>query len=95
MVIDSSKHIGKTPVSQASRELDSKPNKINAKTPYNFAGKDLTPYGGLFPVATMLEKLGFRKLVEESLTVSRIPRFMPVYEFLLSIVLSVYVGFFV
>ena len=94
MVIDSSKHIGKTPVSQASRELDSNPNKINANTPYNFAGKDLTPYGGLFPVATMLEKLGFRNLVEESLTVSRIPRFMPVYEFLLSIVLSIYVGFF-
>ena len=94
MVIDSPKHIGKTPVSQASRELDSKPNKINANTPYNFAGKDLTPYGGLFPVATMLEKLGFRNLVEESLTVSRIPRFMPVYEFLLSIVLSIYVGFF-
>jgi len=94
MVITSSKHIGKTPIPQASRELGSKPNKINANTLYNFAGKDLTPYGGLFPVATMLEKLGFRKLVEESLTVSRIPRFMPVYEFLLSIVLSVYVGFF-
>ena len=94
MVITSSKHIGKTPVPQASRDLGSKPNKINANTVYNFAGKDLTPYGGLFPVATMLEKLGFRKLVEESLTVSRIPRFMPVYEFLLSIVLSIYVGFF-
>jgi len=94
MVIDSSKHTCKTPVPQASRELSSKPNKINANTPYNFAGKDLTPYGGLFPVATMLEKLGFRNLVEETLTVSRIPRFMPVYEFLLAIVLSIYVGFF-
>lgn len=94
MVIDSSKHTRKAPVLQASRELASKPNKINASTLYNFAGKDLTPYGGLFPVATMLEKLGFRNLVEESLTVSRIPRFMPVYEFLLSIVLSIYVGFF-
>ena len=89
MVITSSKHSGKTPVPQAWRDLGSQPNKINANTVYNFAGKDLTPYGGLFPVATMLEKLGFRKLVEESLTVSRIPRFMPVYEFLLSIVLSV------
>jgi hypothetical protein len=61
MVIDSSKHIDKLPVSQASRELASKPNKINANTAYNFAGKDLTPYGGLFPVATTLEKLGFRQ----------------------------------
>jgi hypothetical protein len=42
----------------------------------------------------MLEKVGFRNLVEESLTVSRIPRFMPVYEFLLAIVLSIYIGFF-
>jgi hypothetical protein len=74
MVIDSSKHTCKTPVPQASRELASKLNKINANTPYNFSGKDLTPYGGLFPVATMLEKLGFRNLVEETLTVSRMPR---------------------
>jgi Transposase DDE domain group 1 len=94
MVINSSKHTRKTPVPQASRELASKPNKINATTPYNFAGKDLTPYGGLFPVATMLEKLGFRNLVEETLTVSRMTRFMPAYEFLLAIVLSLYVGFF-
>jgi len=42
----------------------------------------------------MLEKLGFREVVEETLTVSRITRFMPLYEFLLAIVLSLYVGFF-
>src|SRR5262245_4367293 len=35
-----------------------------------------TPYGGLLPVATMLEKLGFKKLVEETLSVHRIPRAM-------------------
>lgn len=35
--------------------------------PYDFSGRNLT-YGGLFPVATMLEKLGFQKLVEETLT---------------------------
>jgi len=94
MVITSSKHTCKRPVPQASQELDSKPNKINANTPYDFSGKNLTPYGGLFPVATMLEKLGFREVVEEMLTVSRRTRFMPVYEFLLAIVLSIYVGFF-
>jgi hypothetical protein len=94
MVIDTSKHTCKTPVPQASRELASKLNKINANTPYDFSGKDLTPYGRLLPVATMLEKLGFRNLVDETLTVSRMPRFMPAYEFLLAIVLSIYVGFF-
>lgn len=94
MVITISKHTRKVSVRQASQELGSQPNKINANTPYNFTGKDLTPYGGLFPVATMLEKLGFCKLVEESITVSRMTRFMPAYEFLLAMVLSIYVGFF-
>ncbi len=38
-------------------------NKINAQTRYNFDGKNLTAYGGLLPVAAMLEKLGFEELV--------------------------------
>ena len=58
-------------------------NKIGASTPFDFSGRGLTPYGGLLPVATMLEKLGFQKLVEETLTVARIPRVMPIYQFLL------------
>ena len=29
----------------------------------DFRGKNLTPYGGLLPVATMLEKLGFQWLL--------------------------------
>jgi len=32
-------------------------NKIGASTPYDFEGRNLTAYGGLLPVATMLEKL--------------------------------------
>jgi hypothetical protein len=42
----------------------------------------------------MLEKLGFQELVEETLTVARIPRVMAVYQFLLGMVLALYVGFF-
>jgi hypothetical protein len=49
--------------------------------------------GGLLPVATMLEKLGFQKLVEETLTVTRIPRVMTIYQFLFGMVLALYVGF--
>jgi hypothetical protein len=40
------------------------PNRIGASTPYDFNGKNLTPYGGLLPLATMLEKLGFQAVME-------------------------------
>jgi len=69
------------------------PNKIGASTRFDFSGRNLTPYGGLLPVATMLEKLGFQELVEETLTVARIPRVMAIYQFLLGMVLALYVGF--
>ena len=64
------------------------PNKIGASTPYNFSGKNLTPYGGLLPVATMLEKLGFRPLVEQTLTVNRLTRVMDLYQFVLAIMMG-------
>jgi len=68
-------------------------NKISAATPYDFEGKNLTAYGGLLPVATMLEKLGFQRLVEETLRVKRITRVMGLYQFMLAMVLALYVGF--
>src|ERR1039458_5578940 len=68
-------------------------NKINASTPYDFPGKSLTPYGGLLPAITMLEKLGFQALVEQTLTSKRIPRAMDLYRFVLGIVLGLYIGF--
>ena len=45
------------------------------------------------PVATMLEKLGFQRLVEDTLSVKRATRAMPMYQFILAMVLAVYVGF--
>jgi len=93
MVMNRSKHTGRSPVPQGSRKSYSEPNKIAANTPFDFSGKNLTPYGGLLPVATMLEKLGFKKLVEETLSVHRIPRAMSIYQFLLGMVLALYVGF--
>jgi hypothetical protein len=94
MVRVSSKHSRKAPVPQAWPELSKKPHKISASTQYNFKGKDLTPYGGLYPVATMLEKLGFKQLVNDRLSVKRKPRSMSAYDFVLAMVLSIYVGFF-
>jgi hypothetical protein len=41
----------------------------------------------------MLEKLGFQRLVEETLTVKRATRAMSMYQFVLAMVLALYVGF--
>lgn len=78
---------------QGAKDPQSEPKRINASTPFDFSGKNLTPYGGLLPVATMLEKLGFRELVEQTLKVTRLTRVMGAYEFLLAIVLGIYIGF--
>jgi hypothetical protein len=41
----------------------------------------------------MLEKLGFQSLVEQTLTVARITKVMSMYQFIVAIVLGIYVGF--
>lgn len=87
------KHSGKTRSKQGPPAVTPEPNKIAGSTPFDFDGKNLTPYGGLFPVATLLEKLEFQKLVEEMLTVKRRPRFMSAYQFVMAMVLAIYVGF--
>jgi hypothetical protein len=93
MVTNRKEHSEKPPAKQGPEEASPDPNKIGASTPYDFAGKNLTPYGGLLPVITMLEKLGFQSLVEETLTSKRIPRAMDLYRFVLGIVLGLYIGF--
>jgi hypothetical protein len=93
MVTNTSKHSEKPPVPQAPQDIAPKPNKINASTPYDFSAKNLTPYGGLLPVITMLEKLGFQSLLEQTLSSKRIPRAMDLYRFVLGIVLGLYIGF--
>ena len=87
------KHSGKTSSRQGIESDVAEPLKIGASTPYDFTARNLTAYGGLLPVATMLEKLGFQKLVEERLTIRRQTRTMPVYRFVLGLVLVLYVGF--
>jgi hypothetical protein len=78
---------------QGADTTQSEPYSIGAATPYDFEGKNLTAYGGLLPVATMLERLRFQQLVEETLTVKRVPRAMGIYQFVLAMVLGAYVGF--
>ena len=84
---------GREAGNQGVRDVIPEPNKINASTPYDFNGRNLTPYGGLLPVITMLDRLGFQALVEQTLTSKRIPRAMDLYRFVLGIVLGLYIGF--
>jgi len=44
-------------------------------------------------VATLLEKLEFQRLVEETLSVKRVTRVMSLYPFVLAMVLALYGGF--
>ena len=93
MVMNRNQHSSEARIKQASNEVYSTPNKIGASTPYDFCAKNLTPYGGLLPVATMLEKIGFEKFVDETVTVERTTKAMSTYQFVLAIVLGIYVGF--
>jgi hypothetical protein len=86
-VMNSREHSEKRPAKQGPQAVIAEPNKIGVSTPYDFESKNLTAYGGLLPVAAMLEKLGFQ------LTVQRATRAMPMYQFVLAMVLAAYVGF--
>ena len=77
MVNNRKQHTRRKAAAQGVRDVIPEPNKISASTPYDFRGKNLTPYGGLLPVATMPEKLGFQSLVEESVTAKRVTKAMP------------------
>jgi hypothetical protein len=90
---DNRKHNEKTPARQGADTGHREPLKIGASTPYDFTARNLTAYGGLLPVVTMLETLGFEQLVEETLTINRVTLAMPVYRFVLAMVLALYVGF--
>ena len=93
MVTSRKQHSAQEPVKQGFQRGAPEPNKIGASTPYDFASKNLTAYGGLLPVAAMLEKLQFQQVVEQTLTVKRRTRAMSMYQFVLAMVLAVYVGF--
>jgi hypothetical protein len=92
-VINENERSPKRRAKQGVGDDTQKPIKINGSTHFDFEGRNLTAYGGLLPVATMLEKLRFQQLLEEMVTVKRETRVMPLYQFLLAMVLALYVGF--
>jgi hypothetical protein len=93
MVSNRKEHTPKTRAKQEADPVIPKPMKIGAATPYDFRGSNLTPYGGLLPVATMLEKLQFRELIEQHVTINRLTTSMPGFRFVLAMILALYVGF--
>ena len=93
MVSNAHQATWRRPVPQGDSAVTWKPNKIGASTPYDFEAHNLTAYGGLLPVATMLDKLAFQQLIEETLTIKRQTRSMPVFGFILGMILACYVGF--
>jgi hypothetical protein len=93
MVNNKKEHTRKTRAEQGSDGISAKPMKIGAGTPYDFSGSNLTAYGGLLPVATMLERLQFQQLLEEHVTIKRLTTSMPGCRFVLGMVLALYVGF--
>src|SRR5438270_330225 len=93
MVRNRKKHTPKTPAKQGADAVIAKPMKIGAATPYDFQGSNMTAYGGLLPVVTMLEKLQFQELIEQHVTIKRLTTSMPGFRFVLAMILALYVGF--
>src|SRR5215472_5127959 len=93
MVNNTNEHTRKTRTKQGAEAVISKPMKIGASTPYDFQGSNMTAYGGLLPVAMMLEKLEFQQLIEEHVTIKRLTTSMPGWRFVLAMLLALYVGF--
>lgn len=91
-MINKSEHSDKRPAKQGAGAAIGEPNRIGASTPYDFSGRNPTAYGGVLPVATMLEELGFQSLVDETLTIRRLTRAMAVYQLVLAMVLAQYIG---
>src|SRR5258708_12314944 len=82
-VNDRKQHSGKPSVNQGGGAVVPEPCKIGASTPFDFDSKNLTAYGGLLPIATMLERLWFPQLLEETLTPKQATPRMSLFHFLL------------
>ena len=93
MVNNKNEHTRKAPAKQGAEAIIPKPIKIGANTPFDFQGSNMTAYGGLLPVATMLEKLHFQELIEQHVTIKRLTTSMPGFRFVLAMLLALYVGF--
>lgn len=93
MVNNKNEHTRQETATQGADEVSAKAIEIRASTPFDFEGSHMTAYGGLFPVAAMLEQLRFPELLQEEVTITRATTSMPGWRFILSMILALYVGF--
>ena len=89
MVKRREKDIAKRPAKQGAEAIEGKLNEIRASTPFDFKGENLTAYGGLLPVAAMLERLEFEQVVRDTVTMKRETTSMPQYQFILAMLCRV------
>ena len=75
-----------------STKRSSSPNKIKASTEFNFTGKKMTPFGGMFAVSSLVEKIQLDKLIESTLTVTRKTEYEP-HKYILAIIYMLYMGY--
>jgi len=68
------------------------PNKITASTDFTFSGKKMTPFGGMFALSSLVEKIQLDKLIESTLTVDRKTKF-DTHKYILAIIFMLYMGY--
>jgi hypothetical protein len=79
MVSNENQTTRRSPVNQGDETDILGPNKIGDSTPGDSNARNLTTYGGLLPVATMLKNLGFQQLLEGTLAIMRQTGSMPIF----------------
>jgi len=73
-------------------DTTSTPNKIRATTEFTFTGKKMTPFGGMFTLSSLVEKIQLDKLIENTLTVTR-KTDLEVHKYILAIIFMLYMGY--
>ncbi len=77
---------------RALRKCAESANKIKASTEYTFSGKNMTPFGGLFILSSLVEKIKFDKMLEDTVTVKSNTKF-PAHRYILAIIYLLYIGY--
>jgi hypothetical protein len=92
-VLNEKKHSGKPRANQGPQQLVRNPIKSRVLLHSTLTARILPLMAGYSRWPPCWRSWSSKKLVEEMLTVKRRPRFMSVYQFVMAMVLAIYVGF--
>jgi hypothetical protein len=67
-------------------------SRLGANTPFSFTGHNMTPFGGIFALRSLTDRLGLEKLLQERLTVTR-RTVVSAAQYIMSTVNLLYVGY--